>query len=243
MYLILHLPKGKANRRRSNGQYLLAFSYFALVQGYILVLSFYLVAQAFGGGFDLTLDDGVGPFLASFFTTTSGLVTLALVATYGIYFVASFLYMDPWHMFTSSWAYFLGMSSTINVLMVYAFCNWHDVSWGTKGSDQSSSLPSAQTQKGDSKTNFVEEVDKPQVDIDTEFEQTVKRALSPYVPPEEKKEVSMDDSYKKFRTNLVLSWTLSNSLLALCINNRDVSSLCFTVRRPFYFASKKKGTN
>lgn len=199
------------------------------MQGYILVLSFYLVAQAFGGdNFDLTLDNGVGPFIASFFTSTSGLVMLALVATYGIYFLASFLYLDPWHMFTSSWAYFLGMSSTINVLMVYAFCNWHDVSWGTKGSDESSSLPSAQTQKS-AKTNFVEEVDKPQVDIDSEFELTVRRALTPYDPPVEKDEPNMDDSYKKFRTNLVLLWTLSNSIVVLCINFEGVKNLCFTV--------------
>jgi hypothetical protein len=34
--------------------------------------------------------------------------------TYGIYFLASFLYMDPWHMFTSSWAYFAGMTCSIN---------------------------------------------------------------------------------------------------------------------------------
>jgi chitin synthase len=34
-----------------------------------------------------------------------------LVSTYGIYFLASILYADPWHMLTSSWSYFLGMPS------------------------------------------------------------------------------------------------------------------------------------
>lgn len=132
-------------------------------------------------------------------------------------------------MFTSSWAYFLGMPSSINILMVYAFCNWHDVSWGTKGSDKADALPSART-TSDEQAAFVEEVDKPQADIDTEFELTVKRALAPWREPEEKKEVNLDDSYKSFRTNLVLLWTFSNGLLALCINNNGVKQLCLTVR-------------
>lgn len=203
--------------------------YFSIVQAYILVLSFYLVAQALTGeNLKFNLHDGFGQLLNSFISSTGGIVLVALISTYGIYFIASFLYMDPWHMFTSSWAYFLGMPSSINILMVYAFCNWHDVSWGTKGSDTADKLPSVQTAT-DAQTAFVEELDKPQADIDTQFEQTVKRALSPYEEPNEKVEVNLDDSYKAFRTNLVLLWTLSNGFLALCINNAGISQLCLTV--------------
>lgn len=136
-------------------------------------------------------------------------------------------------MFTSSWAYFLGMPSSINILMVYAFCNWHDVSWGTKGSDKADALPSARTksdlQAAIGQGPYLEEPDKPQVDIDVQFELTVKRALEKWVEPEEKEEVNLDDSYKSFRTNLVLLWTFSNGLLALCINNVGVKQLCLTV--------------
>ncbi|BAE56297.1 unnamed protein product [Aspergillus oryzae RIB40] len=234
VFLMLQYILALGNRPKgSKVAYTLSFIYFSIVQLYILVLSFYLVAQAFSGGnLDLNLDDGVAGFIGSFFTSTSGLVLIALVSTYGIYFLSSILYLDPWHMLTSSWAYFLGMPSSINVLMVYAFCNWHDVSWGTKGSDQAGSLPSAQTKKADAKTNFVEELDKPQADIDTQFEFTVKRALSPWHPPEEKEDANLDDSYKRFRTNLVLLWVLSNSFLALCINNEGIRNLCLTVVRP-----------
>ncbi|KAL3481557.1 chitin synthase-domain-containing protein [Aspergillus californicus] len=228
-------PKG------SQYAYIFSFIYFSLVQVYILVLSFNLVAQAFSGGnIDLNFDDGAGAFVASFFTSTTGLVLIALASTYGTYLIGSIIYCDPWHLITSSWAYFVGMPSTINIVNVYAFCNWHDVSWGTKGSDESSSLPSAQTKKSDNtKGNFVEEVDKPQSDIDTEFELTVRRALAEWKEPVEKKVVSLDDSYKTFRTNLVLLWALSNSLLVLLINNATVSSLCLsttsTVRTAMYF--------
>ncbi|KAJ6162602.1 hypothetical protein N7497_002581 [Penicillium chrysogenum] len=243
-FLMLQFILALGNRPKgSRLAYTLSFIYFSILQSYIIVLSFYLVKNAFTGGtLDFSMDQGVGHFLKSFFSSSgAGIVLIALVSTYGIYFLASFLYMDPWHMFTSSWAYFAGMTCSINILMVYAFCNWHDVSWGTKGSDKGDSLPVAETKKDDAKSNFIEEVDKPQADIDSQFESTVKRALEPYVEPEDNDEPSMDDGYKAFRTNLVLIWIFSNLILALCITSEGVKRLCLTntstVRTSKYFAA------
>ena len=212
----------------------------------MLVLSFYLVYNAFSGGTaDFDTDHGAGAFLRSFFGSSSaGIVVIALAGTYGVYVIASFLYMDPWHIFTSSWAYFFGMTTSINILMVYAFCNWHDVSWGTKGSDKGDTLPSAQTKKDDLKSNFVEEIDKPQADIDSQFESTVKRALAPYVEPDEGNEKSLDDSYKSFRTNLVLLWVFSNLILSLLITSEGIKKMCLTVSSPILTVlTKQNNTN
>ncbi|KAJ5086023.1 Chitin synthase C [Penicillium argentinense] len=247
-FLMLQFILALGNRPKgTKSYYTLSLIYFSIVQAYILVLSFYLVAQALtGDNLKFNFSDGVGIFLTSFINSTGGLVLVALISTYGIYLIASILYLDPWHMLTSSWAYFLGMPSSINILMVYAFCNWHDVSWGTKGSDKAEALPSAQT-KSDAQTAFVEELDKPQADIDVQFEQTVKRALAPWREPEEKPEVNLDDSYKSFRTNLVLLWTFSNGLLALCINNEGLTQLCLsttsTLRTAWYFKVILWGTS
>jgi chitin synthase len=172
----------------------------------------------------IDVNDGVHPFITTFFSSTgAGIIIIALLATFGLYFVASFLYLDPWHMFHSFPQYLVLMSSYQNILNVYAFSNWHDVSWGTKGSDKADALPSAQTTKGKdgSKTAVVEEPDKPQADIDLQFEQTVKRALAPYVPPKEKNEKTLEDSYKSFRTRLVIIWIMSNALLAIGITSED----------------------
>lgn len=211
--------------------YTISFVYFTMVQIYVLVLSFYLVYNAFSGQtLDFNLHNGLGAFLKSFFSSQgAGIVVIALVGTYGVYVLASFMYMDPWHIFTSSWAYFFGMTTAINILMVYAFCNWHDVSWGTKGSDRSQALPSAQTKKDGLKSNFVEEIDKPQADIDSQFESTVKRALAPFEEPKDRHEKNLDDSYRAFRTNLVLLWIFSNLILALCITSDGISHMCLTV--------------
>ena len=196
----------------------------------------YLVVRAFSGKtpMDFDVSHGVGPFLKSFFSSSGpGIIIIALAATFGLYFLASFMYMDPWHMFTSFPAYLLVMSSYINILNVYAFSNWHDVSWGTKGADKADALPSAQTQKEpDGKGAVIEEVDKPQADIDSQFEATVKRALTPFVPPPEHEEKTLEDSYKSFRTRLVTFWIFSNALLAVCITSESVDKFGFTVSPP-----------
>jgi len=182
----------------------------------------YLVVNAFTNGNAKGIDtDSGGDFVKSLFDPTSiGIIIIALGSTFGLYFVASFLYLDPWHMFTSFPAYLLIMSSYVNILNVYAFSNWHDVSWGTKGSDKADALPSAKTQKADDgKHNVIEEPDLPQADIDSQFEQTVKRALAPYVPPKEDTSKTLEDAYKSFRTRLVAAWIFSNALLSVLISS------------------------
>ena len=193
----------------------------------------YLVYRAFNGGTNMEFDtdDGLGAFLSSFFGSSGpGIIVIALAATFGLYFIASFMYMDPWHMFTSFPQYLLMMPSFINVLMVYAFSNWHDVSWGTKGSDKADALPSAQTSKeDDGKGAVIEEVDKPQADIDSQFEATVKRALTPFVEEKVDEKKSLEDSYKSFRTRLVSSWLFSNALLSVAITSESMKTFGFTV--------------
>jgi chitin synthase len=212
--------------------YIASFFIFALIQLYIIVLSLYLVVRAFTTNkTDIDTHDGAKKFLETFFGSSGpGIIIIALASTFGLYYVASFLYWDPWHMFTSFIQYLLLAPSFINILMIYAFSNWHDVSWGTKGSDKAEALPSAQTKKDDKgKGTVVEEVDKPQADIDSQFEATVKRALTPYVEPKGKEETTLDDSYRNFRTRLVATWIFSNTILVLAITSDNLDKLGFSV--------------
>lgn len=215
---------------------------FGLIQLYIVVDSIYLVVRAFSGGapMDFVTDQGMGEFLKSFFSSSgAGIIIIALAATFGLYFVASFMYADPWHMFTSFPAYMVVQSSYINILNVYAFSNWHDVSWGTKGSDKADALPSATVTKDEgSKDAVIEEIDKPQADIDSQFEATVKRALTPFVAPVEHDEKSLEDSYKSFRTRLVTLWIFSNAFMAVCITSESVDKFGFSVSFLAFFIAK-----
>lgn len=63
-------------------------------------------------------------------------IVLSLIATYGLWLLASLIALDPAHMLTSFAQYLLLAPSFINVINVYAFCNVHDLTWGTKGADK-----------------------------------------------------------------------------------------------------------
>lgn len=110
-------------------------------------------------------------------------------------------------------------SSYTNVLNVYAFCNWHDVSWGTKGSDSTESLPTVQTKTNRKGDVIVEEEIHNQQDIDEKFEKVVKRCLKPLEMHEENEAKSLDDSYKSFRTKLIVGWVLSNAALIVLVTS------------------------
>lgn len=145
-----------------------------------------------------------------FIGSITGVIIIALASTYGAYIVASLLYFDPWHLLTSMGQYNLMVTTYINVLNVYAFCNWHDVSWGTKGADKAEALPSAQTTKkseadGGASVEVLE-YELPQEDIDSKFEKVVKKALEPYKEPKTVVKRAMEDEYKDFRTKLITTW-------------------------------------
>ena len=238
-FLLLQFILALGNRPKgSRVAYMVSFVVFGIIQAYVIVDAFYLVYRGFTSGNGVVLNEGAEEFFTSFFSGGgSGIIIIALAATFGLYYVASFLYLDPWHMFTSFFQYLALMPSFINILMIYAFSNWHDVSWGTKGSDKADVLPSAQTKKDEKgKTAVIEEIDKPQADIDAQFEATVRRALSPYNPPPEKDEKNLEDSYRNFRTRLVSTWIFTNALLAAGITSSSLSQFGFTVscRRPLH---------
>jgi len=218
-FLILSFLLSLGNRpKASKWIYTAAIVFFGVVQIYVVALSLVLVVRALS---NVHINaDGVYPLLREYFGSEEGVITIALAATFGLYLVASLLYFDFPHMVHSFPMYMVLMSSYTNILNVYAFCNWHDVSWGTKGSDKAAALPSAQSKaEGDSKVAVVEEADKPQEYIDIAFAQVVKRALKPYQPPLQKAELSLDDSYRGFRTQLIIVWIFSNILLALFVTS------------------------
>lgn len=251
-FVILQFILALGNRPKgSKYTYITSFCVFALIQLYILIDSIYLVYRAFNqtGGLDIDTDSA-GEFLKSLFggSSTGGVLLLALFTIYGIYYIASFMYLDPWHMFHSYPYYLLLMSTYINILMVYAFNNWHDVSWGTKGSDASEKLPAAKVVKDDKGDDPVVEVEdeKPQEDIDAQFEQTVRRALTPYKETPEDDTPDIQDSYKSFRTGLVVGWIMSNCFVAVAItsDNFDGGSTKVSAMRlrDFFIVSLKTNT-
>ncbi|KAL1672473.1 chitin synthase [Schizophyllum commune] len=139
----------------------------------------------------------------------------SVVITFGLYALSSILALDPWHMLTSFIPYMLLSPMYINVLNM---C----ISWGTK-----------QDSIVEQDLGAVVQNNKLQVDVEiaepSHFDNIYEQALSnlrhrkPAVPkgaqkPSEAEQEQMaKDYYANIRTNVLLSWTLSNALLVVLI--------------------------
>ncbi|KAF9483925.1 glycosyltransferase family 2 protein [Pholiota conissans] len=188
---------------------------FAFLSLYLIICSIWLTVKSFSG---LHL----GSNFANIFKPPIGPLIAAIISTFGIYFVASVLYRDPWHMFSSFIQYMCIAPSFVNVLNVYAFCNLHDVSWGTKGSDKAEALPSVSSSKAkDADVAVVEDKTQAQADVDAAFKETVTRAITKINKKEVPEKPTLDDQNKTFRTRLVAVWMLSNAALAVGIENSN----------------------
>ncbi|KAI9755285.1 MAG: vesicle formation at the endoplasmic reticulum [Chaenotheca gracillima] len=143
---------------------------------------------------------------------------VSLLSTYILWFVVSFLFFDPWHMFTSFVQYLLLTPTYINILNVYAFCNTHDITWGTKGDDKAEKLPSANLKPG-GKIDVDIPTDDGDLNKQYEKELTVFAAKAPkevkVVNPADKQE----DYYKGFRSVVVIVWMVCNFALAAVVLN------------------------
>jgi len=214
----------------SKWMYTFAFVFFAVIMLYTTFAAIFLTVK----GIDLA----VASIPSN--TTVSGSSTdvlfgndnfrsiiAALCGTVGLYLVASILFFDPWHMITSFVQYILIAPSFINVLNVYAFCNTHDVSWGTKGDNVvSTDLGVASMKKGEKEAVDVP-VPSDQKDINQAYEEDLQSLSTP--PPKEVASVdsrtAQEDYYKRFRTNVVLAWLICNGALIAAITSTQFASL------------------
>lgn len=139
-------------------------------------------------------------------------------STLGLYFLMSFLYLDPWHMFTSSAQYFALLPSYICTLQVYAFCNTHDVTWGTKGDNVIHiDLGAAVSGKG----NTVElEMPSEQLDIDSGYDEALRnlRDRLEFVQEGVSEAQQQEDYYRAVRTYMVVAWMIANAILAMAVS-------------------------
>lgn len=151
---------------------------------------------------------------------------VSMMSTYGLWLVASLMMFDPWHMLTSFVQYMLLTPTYVNVLNVYAFCNTHDISWGTKGDDKPDELPKVDTKDGKGKTDLPDEGD-----LNASYERELAVFAKKHV--EVKKAPSAADLaeaqldyYRWIRSLVVLIWMISNfGLAALVLSTAGLEKL------------------
>jgi len=119
-------------------------------------------------------------------------------------------------MFTSFLQYLILTPTYINILNVYAFCNTHDITWGTKGDDKAEKLPSATLKPGGKVDVNIPTDDG---DLNAQYEAEMRKIISK--APPEKREFSpsevQEDYYKGFRSGVVIFWLICNFGLAATV--------------------------
>ncbi|OZJ01874.1 hypothetical protein BZG36_05276 [Bifiguratus adelaidae] len=149
-------------------------------------------------------------------------IIISLGSTYALYFISSFIYAEPWHMFTSFLQYLILLPSYVNILMVYAFCNTHDVSWGTKGDNKAESLGAVDVTTNKNGTQIVKvELPTEASDINARWEGFLRDLSVPEkkVAQHRDAKTKQEDYYKLFRTRMVLTWMFSNALLVIIMSS------------------------
>ncbi|PCH43373.1 glycosyltransferase family 2 protein [Wolfiporia cocos MD-104 SS10] len=154
--------------------------------------------------------------------TVYNTMVFSVIITYGVYVLASLLALDPWHIFTSFIPYLLLSPTYINILNVYAFCNLDDISWGTKQDTETETDLGAVTHNSNAEIEF--EVPSDVADVNGLYEdalENIKKRKSVPRPTGEpsaaEQEQTAKDYYASVRTNVLLSWVLSNALLLVAI--------------------------
>ncbi|KAF9577156.1 Chitin synthase, class 2, partial [Lunasporangiospora selenospora] len=197
--------------------YISAIILFALIMGFMLYLAavtVVMVVVPVWGDFKKMIDllKVQGPFRDT---------VISLLSTYGLYIVSSLMHFEPWHMITSFIPYLLLMPAYINILMVYAFCNTHDVSWGTKGDNKAEGLGGATKITKDGQEVLQLEKPTSRDDIDAIYQLNMQElAVRPDAIKEKRDaKTKKEDYYKLFRTRLVLTWMFTNALLVIAMTS------------------------
>ncbi|OBT65859.1 hypothetical protein VE03_05491 [Pseudogymnoascus sp. 23342-1-I1] len=187
--------------------YLSSMVIYAIIMIYTTFATVYIVVRQFTSN-TVTIGNNI-------FTN----VAVSIASTIGLYFFSSFLYLDPWHMFTSAAQYFALLPSYICTLQIYAFCNTHDISWGTKGDNTVRTDLGTAISKHKGSTV---ELDMPseQLDIDSGYDEALRnlrdRIEVAEVGPSE--ETAQEDYYRAVRTYMVVSWMVANAILAMAVS-------------------------
>jgi chitin synthase len=154
-------------------------------------------------------------------------ILLSLVVTYGVYFIASFLYFDFWHMIHSMMQYLLMLPTWINIFQVYAFANLHDFSWGTKG-ENLGSLPYHSTRNSTIKRNgelfHIPSDSELDINFKNNFAALKCSNFSHHSDRKRDPKVKSDDYFRDYRTKILLCWISTNIALVFVVSKTETSS-------------------
>ena len=192
--------------------YVITCCFFAILMSYMIFCSVFLSVKSF----EHILSDHTITVHSLLTSDTFRDIVISIGSTYLLYLISSILYLQPWHMFTSFAQYVLLSPSYINVLNTYAFCNVHDISWGTKGTSASTPLGKIYTEAdGTFNMDILVSSEEIQLNYDKHLENlhsenTEEQEVVTY---EEKK----SGYYGNVRSILIIVWIMANFIVVAVV--------------------------
>ncbi|EDO18858.1 hypothetical protein Kpol_1023p27 [Vanderwaltozyma polyspora DSM 70294] len=184
--------------------YVITCIFFAVLMAYMIFCSIFLSVKSFQ-----TILNEKTTFLGVITTRTFRDIIISLGSTYGLYLISSIIYMQPWHMLTSFIQYLLLSPSYINVLNIYAFCNVHDLSWGTKGAVAKPLGKISTKEDGTFKMEILVSSEEIQADYNKQL-----AILKAPIEEEEESQPSIEERktgyYANIRSLVIIFWVLTN---------------------------------
>ncbi|KAJ3415247.1 Chitin synthase, class 2 [Chytridiales sp. JEL 0842] len=207
---------------------------FGLLMGFMLFMGAWSIKVSVAA-YNTDLSGGKTSGFADFVSKTPLFrdLVISTVSTFGLYLVSSIMFLDPWHCFTCILQYVFMIPSFVNILMVYAFCNIHDVSWGTRDTEPAKSLGDVVTTKnakGETVANVALPADDQ--DADAQWEELKKLVATESKGLRRRKDngapkTGDDDFFKQFRTNVLLAWLASNGILCYIFTSPAIMNQFF----------------
>ncbi|KAF9978360.1 Chitin synthase, class 1 [Actinomortierella ambigua] len=224
LLIIMQFIMSMGNRPQgSQWAYKTSMGFFAVLMGYMLFGAGYMTVAGINqakAAAEAAAAEGAGVSMASLYLQNDMFrnTVISLASTYGLYFFASFLFFEPWHMFHSFIQYMFMVPSYINILNVYAFCNIHDISWGTKG-DTSVATDLGVAKKTADGVEVTVPTDAH--DINNAYDEAVASlsVKTPEVKQHRDAKTKQEDYYREIRTRVLLFWIMSNAMLVALITS------------------------
>ncbi|KAG0012091.1 Chitin synthase, class 1 [Podila clonocystis] len=191
--------------------------FFAILTGYMLFGTIYAAVSGINKAqHDVALQTGNSQSMAMLYIQNVLFrnTVMSLASTYGLYFFASFWFLEPWHMFHSFIQYLFMAPSYINVLHVFAFCNIHDIPRGTVAADLG---VAKNTAEGSVEASILTD----SLDINKSYEEAVSSLSIKTVDMKHRRDAKtkQEDYYCDFRTRVLLAWIMSNVLLVTLVTS------------------------
>ncbi|CCH58907.1 hypothetical protein TBLA_0B00640 [Henningerozyma blattae CBS 6284] len=193
--------------------YVITCVIFAVLMVYLIFCSIFMTVKSF----EEIVNEGNITFTKLMSTKTFRDIAISMMSTYVLYVISSLIYLQPWHMLTSFMQYILLSPSYINVLNIYAFCNVHDISWGTKGAV--AKAPLGKITSGEDGT-FDMEILISSTEIQQDYDKYL-NILHAKVEKEETKEVNFEEKkagyYGLFRSLVIIFWVITNFIVVALV--------------------------